>query len=156
MTEPTNAPAPPPAQSQAPATAPAPSQLSGMLASMSQAELMIGAGALLILLTDLVFVLFGPYSFSQVIWAAAATSLVLVLTHGRVAMMSWVGSNYQTLLSLGILVAVLMAIRELLRDLLFIPGRSLDSMFLLGMVGLYVGVAVMAFGGWQLWKGRAA
>ena len=131
-------------------------RLPGFLSKMSRAELFIAAGAALIILTDLILVIFGPYSFSNVIWAAAATALVLVLTHGRVAMMSWASSNYATLLSLAGLVAALVAIRELVRDARFIPGRSLDAMFLLGMVGLYVGVALMAFGAWQLWSRRAA
>jgi hypothetical protein len=125
---------------------------------MSQAEIFIAAGALLILITDVVFVIFGSYSFSNVIWAAAATSLVLVLTHGRVAMMGWAVSNYSTLLSLGVLVAVLVAIRELVRDLIAVSGAlgGISVGFLLGMVGLYVGVVLMALGGWQLWKGRSA
>ena len=124
------------------------------MASMSRAELFIAGGALLILLTDLVTVIFGPYSFSNVIWAAAAVSLLLVLTDGRVAMFNWASSNYFTLLSLGVLVVVVVGVRELLRDILFVPGRSLDAMYLLGMLGLYVGIALMAFGGWQLWSRR--
>jgi hypothetical protein len=133
------------------------SAMTGMLASMSRSELFIAAGAALILLVDLVFVIFGPYAFSNVIWAAAATSLVLVLTHDRVAMMSWASSRYQTLLSLAVLVAVLVAIRELVRDLIALSSLGGVSVnFLLGMVGLYVGIALMAFGGWQLWSRRAA
>ncbi len=154
MTDPMNAPSSPPPAPAAPAPA-APSAMSGMLASMSRAELFIAAGAALILLVDIVFVIFGPYSFSIVIWAAAATSLVLVLTHGRVAMMSWAGSNYQTLISLAVLVTVLVAIRELVRDLIALSSLGGVSVnFLLGMVGLYVGVALLAFGGWQLWSRR--
>ena len=123
------------------------------MARMSRAELFIGGGALLVVLTDLVFVIFGPYTFSNVIWAAAAVSLVLVLTHGRVAMMGWASSNYHTLLSLGALTAVLVAVRELIRDVRVLSSGP-SVMFLLGMVGLYVGVALMAFGAFQLWSRR--
>jgi hypothetical protein len=52
-------------------------------------------------------------------------------------------------------VAVLGGVRDLLYDLRFIPGRSLEVTYYLGMVGLYVGVVLMGLGAWMLWR-RAA
>ncbi len=131
----------------------------GMLASMSRSELFIAGGAALVILTDLVFVIFGPYSFSNVIWATAAVALAVVLGRGQMAAsMGWGGSRYGTLLSLLALTAFLVAIRELIRDLIFLSGNlsGVSVSFMLGMVGLYVGVGLMAFGAWQMWKGRSS
>lgn len=131
----------------------------GMLASMSRSDLFIAGGAALVILTDLVFVIFGPYSFSNVIWAAAAVALAVVLGRGRMAeSMGWGGSRYGTLLSLLALTAFLVAIRELIRDLIFLSGNlsGVSVSFMLGMVGLYVGVGLMAFGAWQMWSKRSA
>lgn len=130
--------------------------MSGMFASMSRAELFMAGGAALILLTDLVFVIFGDYSFSNIVWASAALALLLILTNGRMSGMDWSRSTYQKLLFLVGALAVLAAVRDLLYDVLFIPGRSLSVTYYLGALGFYVGVALMAFGAWQLWSRRAA
>ncbi len=151
MTDPMNA----PTTALAAAPAPASSAMSGMLSSMSRAELFMAGGAALILLTDLVFVIFGDYSFSNIVWGSAALALILILTNGRMGM-DWSRSTYQKLLFLVGALAVFAAIRDLLYDVLFIPGRSLSVTYYLGAVGFYIGVALMAFGAWQLWKGRGA
>lgn len=160
MTDPQNAPAmPPPPAPAAPAPAapaPARSPMSGMLASMSQAEMLMAGGAVLILLTDLVFVIFGDYSFSTVAWGAAAVALILILANGRASAINFSRSTYQALLIVLGMLALVVGVRELIRDLVFIPGRNLSVSFLLGMVGLYVGVALMGFAAWQLWRGRSA
>jgi hypothetical protein len=127
-----------------------------MIASMSQAELFIAGGAALILLTDLVFVIFGTYGFSNVIWAAAAGALIAVFAHNRMPVS--LAANYEWLLVGLAAVAVLLGIRELVIDVKFIatPAAVLSVTRLLGMVGLYVGVAALAWGAWTIWKGRSA
>ena len=62
--------APPPPPSPAPASSP----MSNMFATFTQAELFVAGGAALIVLTDIVFAMFGPYSFSNVIWTTAAVA----------------------------------------------------------------------------------
>jgi hypothetical protein len=153
MTDPMNVPtSPPPA---APPPAPAASPMSGMLSSMSRAELFIAAGAALILVTDLIFTVFGAYGSTNIVWAAAAVALVLILTHSRVSSMSLSDSTYRALLLVTGFVALLAGIRDLLYDIQYFPGRPVDITYMLGALGLYVGVALMAFGAWQLWSRRA-
>jgi hypothetical protein len=153
---------PPPASAPAPAAGtPAPaaasSPMSGAFASMSQAELMIGGGALLIVLIDLIFAVFlGSYSFSQVLWAGAVVALLAVaMTH---FMRMTLPFAYTSLLMLAGAVVAITSVRELLRDLIFLTGRSgpVRAEFLLGALGLYVGVALMVFGVWTMWRSRAA
>jgi hypothetical protein len=165
MSDPQNSPGmapPPPAAPPPPPAAPPPAPaasarpaMPSIFASMSQGELFIAGGAALVLLTDLIFVIFGPYTFSNVIWAAAAVALVVVLGRGQMAAsMGGSETRYPTLLSLLALTAFVVVIRELVEDLIVL-SRALGGLsvsFLLGMVGLYVGVALMAFGAWQLWK----
>lgn len=147
-------PAPPSAQPPAPAPA-GPSPLTGALASLSKAELFIAGGAALIVLTDLVFVIFGPYGFSNVIWAAAAVALIAALAHNR--MPASLAASYEWLLVGLAAVAVLLGIRQVVFDVVFIatPPAGLSVVRLLGMIGLYVGLAGMAWGAWQLWRSRA-
>ena len=151
MTDPMNAPTSPPP----PAPAPASSAMSGMFASMSRAEMFMAGGAALILVTDLIFTVFGSYGSTNIVWASAAVALILILTHNRVSSMSLSDSTYRALLLVTGFVALLAGIRDLLYDVQFFPGRSVDVTYLLGALGLYVGVALMAFGAWQLWSRRA-
>jgi hypothetical protein len=48
------------------------------------------------------------------------------------------------------LLAVLATIRNLILDVLFVPGRNLDITYFLGALALYVGVALMAVGAWRM------
>jgi hypothetical protein len=164
MTDPTNQ-APPPAAAPAPAAAPppappaqaappasatatAPSAVNSFMASMSQAELMMGGGALVILLADLVFGVFGDYGFSAVIWGSAA---VVVIAVAMRRLFKWgFGTGYETILVVATLLAVLATIRNLILDVLFVPGRNLDITYFLGALTLYVGVALMAVGAWRM------
>ena len=63
--------------------------------------------------------------------------------------------RYDAILILAGLVVVLAGVRDLAYDLLFIPGRNLDTTYFLGMVGLYVGVVLTGIGAWIMWR-RAA
>jgi hypothetical protein len=145
--------APPPATPPTPAPT-APSAMSGMLASMSQAELLIAAGSLIIVAVDLVFGVLGDYGFSNIIWAAAAASLILILANGRAQRMSFSRQTYEGMLLVLAALALAMGVRELIADVVFIPGRNLGATFWLGFVGLYAGLAIMAFGAWRLWSAR--
>jgi hypothetical protein len=127
-----------------------------MLASMSRAELFIAGGAALILLTDIVFVVFGAYGSTNIVWATAAVALILILTHNRIGAMGLSDPTYRALLLVAGGVALLAGIRDLLYDIQYFPGRSVDITYFLGALGLYVGVALMAFGAWLLWSRRAA
>jgi hypothetical protein len=128
--------------------------MSGMLASMTQAELLIAAGSLIILAVDLVFGVLGDYGFSNIIWAAAAASLILILANGRARRMSFSRPTYEGMLLVLAALALAMGVRELIADVVFIPGRNLSATFWLGFVGLYAGIAIMAFGAWRLWSAR--
>lgn len=142
---------PPPPPPAAPADAP----MTNMFASFSQAELLIGGGALLIVLTDIVFGMFGPFSFSNIIWVAAAIALlaVVLVRFGRMAL----PVPYDSVLVVAGAVAAISGVRDFIYDVLYVarPGNSSPG-YVLGMVGLYVGVGLMAFGAWLLWRRRAA
>lgn len=117
---------------------------------MSQAELFMAGGAALVVLTDLIFVILGPYAFSNVILASAMAVLVLVLVRRRLSI-----GSFDWLLIGIVTIGSLMAVRELFSDLVFLVRLSSpDIGILLGMVGLYVGVGLMAFGAWQLYQRR--
>ena len=150
MTDPQGAPSmPPPAASSAgPNT-----QMPGFLASLGRAELIMAAGATLIVLVDLLFVVFGPYGFSSIAWGAAALTLIVIFLNGR--MMGFSATTTRgLLLTLGALSAFV-GIRELLSDLQFLNGANVASTFFLGMLGFYAGTVILAFGAWQLWARKA-
>ena len=169
MTDQQNAPAPPPAAppgASPPAAAapppPAPPATKGpstsLLAGVSPGELMILAGSALILLGDLVFwVLTSYYNFGTVVWVTAVLSLILVLTHNRpqFAMDVPSGAYRLILIVLGAL-ALVAGVRSLIFDLQFLAGHSIAAMYLLGALVFYVGVGLMAFGAFQLWRRRDA
>jgi hypothetical protein len=134
-------------------TTTAPAQLNSMLASYSRGELYVLGGGLLVLVSDLVFDIFGAYSFSHIIWAAAAAAILMVVLAGRMS----ASARTARLLAIGAVgVALYATARNLLLDILFIPGRSLDVTYFLGALALYVGVAVMAWGAYELWRSRSA
>lgn len=162
MTDPQNAPAasPPPPAAPPPAAAPAsappaPSPMSGLLAGLSQGEMMTLAGSALIVLGDLIFGIFLDYSFNQVVWVAAVLSLILVLVHNRPSTgLSVPIGGYRLALILFGALALLGGIRWLLFDLQSISGRNLGLTYVLGALVFYVGVALMAFGAYLTWRKR--
>ena len=125
------------------------------LSKLSRAELFMAGGALLIMLTQLIFVMFGPYGFADIAWAAAVVALVLILLNGRSAAMNFSGETYRSLLLLlGAFVAIV-GVRELIDDVRFISASRIDPTYYLGFLGFYAGVVLMVFGAWQLWSRRA-
>jgi hypothetical protein len=144
--------APPVGQSPAPAPA-ATSQMPSFMASLGRAELFMAAGAALIVLSDLLFVIFGPYGFSTVAWAAAIVALILIFLNAR--MFSFSRGTYESLLVILGAFALLIGIRELLSDVQFLSGASVATTYFLGMLSFYAGVVLMALGGWFVWQRRA-
>lgn len=121
---------------------------------MSRAELLILGGALLLLLVDLIFGLaIVEYAFSDVVWTAAALALIVAFVNRR--MPSLLPGAYGTLLLGLAVVAVVMGVREIVEDVLFIlrPPAGADAAYVLGLVGLIVGVGAMAAGAWQILRG---
>ncbi|MEA2676686.1 MAG: hypothetical protein QOJ81_827 [Chloroflexota bacterium] len=128
-------------------------QMPGFLARLNRAELLMAAGAALILVVDLLFSVFGPYSFSSAAWAAAAVTLLLIFLDAR--MMNFSAATHRALLLLLGAFALIIGIRELLSDLQFLNGFNVAATFYLGMLGYYAGTALMVLGAWTLWKTRA-
>lgn len=124
--------------------------MNNMFASWSQAELLIAAGGALIVLTDIVFAMFGPYSFSNIIWIAGAVALlsVVLVRFARMAL----PFRYEAVLIMAGIVAVVGGVRDFAYDLLYVPGRSVEVTYFLGMLGLYAGVVLMGIGAWILWR----
>ena len=152
-------PAPEPQMSPPPQPTPAPSQpsaMSSMVSSMSQWELFLVGGALIIVLGDLIFgLLVREYYAPDVIWGAAAVALVAFAANRRAS--SSVPMYLNVMLLAGAIVALLGA-REFVYDLLTVL-RNLNVVgpaYLLGFVVWVIGVALMAWGTWLAWKSRAA
>jgi hypothetical protein len=124
--------------------------MSNMFASWSQAELLVAAGGALIVLTDVVFAMFGPYSFSNGIWIAGAFALlaVVLVRFARMAL----PFRYEAVLIIAGIVAVLGGVRDFAYDLLYVPGHNVAPTYFLGMLGLYAGVVLMGVGAWILWR----
>ena len=137
----------------APPAAPAPGasmQMPGFLASMGRAELLMAAGAALIILTDL-YSIFVAYGVASITWTASAVALLMLLMRAR--MPASVMANYRPILMLLGAIVVLIALRQVLVDIKFIatPPAGLSAERLIGMVGYYVGVGLIGFGAWQMW-----
>jgi hypothetical protein len=126
------------------------------LAKMSRAEQFIAGGAGLIILTQLIFVIFGPYGFADIGWAAALVALLVIFFNALSAGLSFSRETYTSMLVLlGAFMAIL-GVRELIDDALFISSSRIDPVYYLGALGFYAGVVLMAFGASQLWRGKVA
>lgn len=110
-------------------------------------------GAAVIVLADLLFVVFGPYGFSNIAWAAAVLTVLLVFLGGR--MLSFSAATHRSLLLLlGALVAVTF-IHEVLDDIQFLSGANVAVTYYLGLLAFYAGCVLMIFGAWMLWGRKA-
>jgi len=127
-----------------------------MVSSMSQWELFIVGGALLIVLGDLLFgLLLREYYAPDVIWGVAAIALVVFAANRRAP--GSVPMYVNVMLLAGAAVAILGA-REFIYDLLTVL-RNLNVVgpaYLLGFVVWVIGVALMAWGAWLAWRSRGA
>jgi hypothetical protein len=118
---------------------------------------MILAGSALILVGDIVFGIFGDYSYSAVVWVAAVLSLILVLTHNRPQLgMAMPEGGYRIALILLGGLAFVAGVRYLLLDAIYVPGRSLSATYFLGALVFYIAVGLMSFGAFQIWRRRGA
>jgi hypothetical protein len=145
--------APPPA---APPPAPsAPSPMASMVSSMSQAEMLVVGGAVLLLGLDLIFgILLRDFYAGDLIWLASALVLIAFLVSRRAA-----GSlpfKYETILLVAGGAVLLLGARDIVIEVYFILRRSFDvnATYLLGALIFIVGVVAMGVGAWQLWRGR--
>ena len=138
-----------------PQTAPASStQLPGFLARLKGGELFIAAGAALIVLVDILFVILGPYGFSDIGWAVAVLALIVVFLDAR--MIGFSAETHRALLvTLGIFMLVIL-VRDIVDDVMFLNGATVAATYFLGMLGYYAGAILMVFGAWTLWKNRSA
>ena len=150
----TTAPPPPPPVVPPQMTQPtAPSPMNSMLNSYSRAELFVLGGALLVILCDLLFdVIIDRYPFSDITSAAAVAALLAVVLGSRMSD----GARTARMIAVGAVgVALYMAARDLYFDVRALSG-GIDVTYLLGALAMYVGVALMAWGAWQLWSTRSA
>ena len=137
-----------------PQAAPSNAQMPGFLARLGRAELLIAAGAALVILVDILFVILGPYGFSDIGWAVAVLALIIVLLDARMLGFS-AATHRARLVTLGIFMLAI-AIRDVVDDVMFLSNANVAVTYFIGMLGYYAGAALMVFGAWTLWKGNAA
>lgn len=129
-------------------------QMPGFLARLQGAELFIAAGAALIVLVDILFVILGPYGFSDIGWAVAVLALIVILLDARMLGFS-AATHRAVLVALGIFMLVI-GVRDVVDDVMFLSDANVAPTYYLGMLGYYAGVALMIFGAWTLSKSKAA
>jgi hypothetical protein len=124
-----------------------------MVARYGMSRLLALAGGLLIIIGDVVFSIFGPYGYSNIVWASAAVVVVVVLIGHRLPAV--IANNQNNIILIAALLAVLMSIREVLNDIAFLstPG-GVSVTYFLGALSIYGGVVLMALGAWRLQAGQ--
>ncbi len=124
-----------------------------MVARYGMSRLIAAGGALLIILGDLVFSIFGGYGYSNIVWACAAVVLVTVLIGHRLPPV--IANNQNNIILIAALLALLMTIREVFDDVRYLtsPGGIAVS-WILGAIFIYGGVALMALGAWRVQAGQ--
>jgi len=159
--QPSASPPPPPpppaagAQPAAPAAPAGPSALDNLVASMGMAQLLIVGGALLLVLVDLLLgIIVNEYYASALVWLGSAVVLVAYLANRQRP-----GSlpvDHRTLLLGAAAVIALIGLRDIVIEAIDVLRftSSWDAVELLGLLLYVVGIAAVAFGGWQLWRGR--
>jgi hypothetical protein len=122
-----------------------------MMSRLSQGEMLVGGGALLIVVAELVFgVVTRDYSLGQLPWALAAIALIVVALRatGRTF------PAHETILIVAGLTMAVIGVRDLLYDVRSLSGES--TTWYLGFVAYYLGVVLMAVGAWMVWRRRPA
>jgi len=141
---------PPPAPAAPPPAAPG-APAASMLSKLSQGELLVGAGALLVLLGELLFgLLVDEYFIGQFSWAVAAVALLAVALRA----MGRTLPGYDTILVLAGFVMAVVGVRDLVFDLRALGNY--EAVDFLGMLAYYVGVVAMAAGALMVWRKRPA
>ncbi len=147
---------PPPGQPAPPAPpAPQPSAMGTMVQSMAPWELFIVGGAALLILFDLVFgIVLDRYYAGALEWLAAAIAVAAFVANRRRA-----GSvpMYQSVMLLAAAAVALIAGRDLIIELIYIVRdlRNPDATYLLGFITWAIAAAIIAWGGWMLWRTRS-
>jgi hypothetical protein len=146
---------PPPPQPPTQAT-PQPSAMGAMVQSMAPWELFIVGGAALLILFDLVFgIVLDRYYAGALEWLAAAVAVVAFVANrqrpGSVPM-------YRSVMLLAAAAVALIAGRDLIIEVIYIVRdlHNPDAMYLLGFITWAVAAAIIAWGGWVLWRSRTA
>lgn len=131
-----------------------PTALDNLVASMGMAQLLVVGGAALIVVVDLILgVLLREYSAPSVAWAGAAAILLAFLAS---RMSSALPFRYETALLIVAAVVAAVLVRNFVIDLLVFlrPPVGLSAPVMLGLVLYALAGAAMAWGAWQLWRGR--
>ena len=148
-------PMPPPQQPSQPPAAPAqPSAIATLISAMSRWEQLTVAGALVIVLGDLLFgIILREFYAGDLLWIAAAVALVAFAANRRAT----VPLYFNLMLLAGGIVALLGA-RELVIELLFILRNFADvsAVYLIGFIVWTAGLVLMAWGAWLTWNSRDA
>jgi hypothetical protein len=153
---PAGGPPPPPPGGSTSSAPPQPSALNSMVASMSQWELFVIIGALVLVLGDLVFgIVLRDFYAGDLTWLAAAVALVAFFANRRTA-----GSvpMYGNLMLLAAAAIALVGARDLVIEVLYVLRtlNNVDATYLIGFVIWAIGLALVAWGGWLLWRSRSA
>ena len=115
-------------------------------------------GALILVLGDLVFgILLRDFYAGDVVWLASAIALIAFYANRR-----WPGriSAYTTVMLLAAVVVGLVGLRDALIEVYYILRNistlSDGAIYLIGFVVWIVGLVLVAYGGWMLWRSRSA
>jgi hypothetical protein len=122
----------------------------------SKAEVFMGGGALIVVLSDLAFALFGSYFYSSVVWTAAAFVVFAAFFSTRFP--AAVAPHRMWLMLAATVVGALSAVRDMANSLMLLATNTapLDVSYLLGMIGMSVGVVLMIIGASRIWRGEAS
>ena len=128
-----------------------------LMASLTTAEKLILGGAVVIVLVDLIFaIIIQQYSFSILLWVAAVGGLAVAFARRRIPRV--LPAPYERLLLVVGGLAVVVGAREIVFDLFRIlrPPLGASPAYILGFIGLVVGVAAMGYGAWLIWRDSSA
>jgi hypothetical protein len=134
--------------------APAGSAMSGALAKLSRAELFVAAGALLIVLADVLFGLVAQdYYVGSLPWTIATVTLLAI---AALRFLNWgaMPFSHEGILVMAGLAVGLNGVRDLLIDVRSLNNYNTTDY--LGMLFYYAGVVLMFLGAWMLWRRRTA
>lgn len=134
---------------------PAASPLDSLVASMGLTQLLIVGGASILLVLDILFgVILREYFIGDAMWLGAAAILLGFLVGRR--MPGLLPMAYQSVLLVGGLIVTLVGARGIIFDVVSLvrsPG-AWGAMEVIGLVIYVVAVGAVAWGVWQLSKGR--
>ncbi|HUG99681.1 MAG TPA: hypothetical protein VMQ83_10975 [Gammaproteobacteria bacterium] len=130
--------------------------MSTMVSSMSQWELFLVGGALVLVLGDLLFgILVREFYAGDVLWVGAAVALIAFLANRRAP-----GSvpMYANLMLVAGAIVALLGVREFIIELLYVLRNldRVDALYPIAFVVWAVGLVLMGWGAWLAWRSRGA